>query len=73
MHSADDLSKYGVCIYGVVVAASKRARIINDWRIQRSKVLMEETVGPKVTRQALDEIATGEVKVVVPQKVEEHS
>lgn len=68
MLSADDLSKGGMSIYRVVVAASKRARMLNDWRIQRSKVLMEETVGPKVTRQALDEIATGEVKVVMPEK-----
>ena len=63
MLSADDLTKHGAPIYAVVVAASKRARMINDWRIQRSKVLMEETTGPKVTTQALDELATGVVKV----------
>jgi len=63
MLSADDLTKHGDPIYAVVVAASKRARMLNDWRVQRSKVLMEETTGPKVTRQALDEMATGVVKV----------
>jgi len=65
MLSADDLMKYGQSIYSVVVTASKRARMINDWRIQRAKVLLEEPSGPKVTKQALDEIAQGVVRCVV--------
>lgn len=68
MLSADDLTKHGVCVYAVVVAASKRARMVNDWRLQRAKVLLEEVTGPKATRQALDEIASGEVRVVFPKK-----
>lgn len=67
MLSADDLTKHGHSIYSVVVAATKRARMINDWRIQREKVLLEEVTGPKVTKQALDEIASGEVRVARPK------
>jgi DNA-directed RNA polymerase omega subunit len=73
MLSADDLTKHGQSIYAIVVAASKRARMINDWRIQREKVLMEDVIGPKVTKQALEEIASGEVRVVKPKAKEKSS
>jgi DNA-directed RNA polymerase subunit K/omega len=62
---ADQLTKHGQSVYGIAMAASKRARKINDWRIQRSKILGEETFGPKATTQAIEEIATGTVQVVL--------
>ncbi len=68
MPSIEELTKQGTSVYSVVVAASKRARIVNDWRLQRSRVLYEETSGPKATSQALEEIADGTVKVVTASK-----
>lgn len=60
----DQLTRHGHSVYSIVIAAAKRARKINDWRIQRAKILGEETFGPKPTVQALEEIANGTVKVV---------
>ena len=68
MPSMDELAEQGISVYSVVVAASKRARIVNDWRLQRSRILYEETTGPKATSQALEEIADGTVKVITPSK-----
>lgn len=64
---ADQLTKHGQSVYGIAMAAAKRARKINDWRIQRSKILGEETFGPKATVQAIEEIANGTVQVVLAQ------
>ena len=66
MVSIDQLASRAGSLYGVVMAAARRARTVNDWRLQRSRVLMEEVRGPKPTTQALQEIASGEVKVVPP-------
>ena len=68
MIPVQELTKHGDSVYGVVVAAAKRARVVNDWRIQRSRVLFEEPEGPKATTQALQEIADGTVTVVDPRK-----
>jgi DNA-directed RNA polymerase omega subunit len=68
MPSVDKLTKDGHSVYAVVVAAAKRARIINDWRLQRARVLFEEPSGPKATSQALDEIASDEVTISQPSK-----
>ena len=68
MPNIEELANKGDSVYSVVVAASKRARIVNDWRLQRSRILYEETSGPKATSQALEEIADGTVKVVSPSK-----
>ena len=64
MIRVDELSKHGHSLYSVVAAASKRARMINDWRMQRARVLYEDTPGPKPTVQALNEIADNTVRVV---------
>jgi DNA-directed RNA polymerase omega subunit len=63
MVSVESLTKHGYSVYSVVVAAAKRARTVNDWRIQRARVLFEEPTGPKPTFQALTEIASGEVTI----------
>jgi len=68
MMPVENLTKHGHSVYSIVAAAAKRARAINEWRLQRSRVLYEETSGPKATVQALEEIADGTVKVVVPQQ-----
>ena len=68
MIPVQELTKHGDPVYAVVVAAAKRARVINDWRIQRARVLFEEPTGPKATTQALQEIADGEITIVDPRK-----
>lgn len=67
---ADRFTSHGISIYSIAAAAAKRARKINEWRIQRSKILGEETFGPKPTIQALEEIADGTIQVVkeAPEK-----
>ena len=69
MISLDELLKHGYPVYSLVVAAAKRARAINEWRLQRARVLFDEEIElsePKPTTQALQEIADGVVRVVVP-------
>lgn len=68
MIPVQELIKHGDSVYAVVVVAARRARVINDWRIQRSRVLFEEPTGPKATTQALEEIADGVVTIVDPRK-----
>jgi DNA-directed RNA polymerase subunit K/omega len=63
----EELNKQGCSLYAVIAAASKRARTVNDWRLQRARVLYEEYHGPKATVQALDEIADKTVRVVLPE------
>ena len=52
--------------YDVVVAAAIRARELNDWRRKREALMLDEPdeVLPKVTMQALEDIADGVVTVV---------
>ena len=71
MLNIDDLGKHGHSLYSVIAAASKRARALNDWRLQRARVLYEEEAGPKPTVQALGEIADDTVRVVLPDEAEE--
>jgi DNA-directed RNA polymerase omega subunit len=68
MIPVQELTKHGDSVYAVVTAAAKRARVINDWRIQRARVLFEEPTGPKSTTQALQEISEGVVTIVDPRK-----
>jgi DNA-directed RNA polymerase subunit K/omega len=68
MVSNDQLAKRSHTLYAVAIAASKRARTINDWRNERARVMMDELKGPKVTTQALQEIADGDVRVVLPEE-----
>lgn len=68
MVPVEELIKHGDSVYAVVAVAAKRARMINEWRIQRARILFEEYTGPKPTRQALEEIVSGEVTVVDPRK-----
>ena len=69
----DQLVSRSNSLYCIVMAASKRARAVNDWRLQRARILMEEpTEGEsKPTTQALQEIADGTVAVVVPEANED--
>jgi DNA-directed RNA polymerase subunit K/omega len=61
MVPVENLTRHGYSVYSIVVGAAKRARIINDWRLQRARILYEETPGPKATTQALLDIADGDV------------
>ncbi len=68
MIPVDQLATRTNSLYALVMAASKRARMVNDWRLQRARVLMEEpTPGPKPTTQALQEILDGTVSVALPE------
>ena len=66
MNSTDKIATGTLSLYAVAAAAAKRARTLNEWRNERARALMEETKGPKVTTLALQEIASGEIQVVLP-------
>jgi DNA-directed RNA polymerase omega subunit len=66
MIPVEQLTKHGHSVYSIVNVAARRSRTVNDWRLQRSRVLFEDTGGPKAPMQALYEIADGTISIVMP-------